>query len=471
MRILLAIHHFPPAYHGGAEWRALRTANELQRQGHEVRVVCVEALDRPEVDGLAVVRDEFEGVAVDRLLLGLPQGTVSHQRSFNSDAITQHIGRMIAVFQPDVLHLIGGYLITAGAIAAARSADVPVIVTLTDFWFLCPRITLVRSDDHLCTVPDDPLVCVRCLLNERRRYRLVDRATGGLSGGALMGWWHVAGAPRRGDAGRWNDYIIARRRELPALLHQASAVISPSRYLRDLYIRSNLNPEPFVFMRQGLEVSRWLPAAPRADDGASFHVGYIGQLSSHKGVEVLIDAFARLRATSRRPVLHIYGAVDRDPRYVAHLRRRAAAIPGVQFEGVFPNREMMRVHAGLDVLVVPSLWYENSPTVILEAYAAGTPVIVSALGGMAELVQDGISGYWFPPGDVAALARQLQRLMDDRQTLLDLRAGLPAIKTVEHEVHELVAIYCRAAHRADDADSVRPACLALPCEVAGGGAE
>ncbi len=278
----------------------------------------------------------------------------------------------------------------------------------------------------------------------------------------------MAGAPRRGDAGHWHEYIVARRRELPVLLHQASAVISPSRYLRDLYIRSNLNPEPFVFMRQGLEVSRWLPAAPRGDDGATFHVGYIGQLSAHKGVEVLIDAFARLQPTSRRPVLHILWRGRPRPPLCGPLKRRAAGIAGIQFEGVFANREMLRVHAGLDVLVVPSLWYENSPTVILEAYAAGTPVIVSALGGMAELVQDGISGYWFPPGDVAALARQLQRLMDDRQILLDLRAGLPKIKTVEQEVGELVEIYARAAGCAAPG---RPSSLALPCALAGEGAE
>ncbi len=111
---------------------------------------------------------------------------------------------------------------------------------------------------------------------------------------------------------------------------------------------------------------------------------------AHKGGGGLIEAFARLQPSSRRPVLHIYGPHDRDPRYVAHLKRRAAGQADIRFEGVFPNREMLCVHAGLDVLVVPSLWYENSPTVILEAYAAGTPVIVSALGGMAELVQDGI---------------------------------------------------------------------------------
>ena len=441
MRILLAIHHFPPAYHGGAEWRAFRTANELQRQGHTVRVVSVETLDRPDVDGLSVRHDVFEGVAVDRLDLGLPDEGVPHQYRFHNAAIADYMSDLIADFDADVVHLIGGYLITAAVISSARAAGRPVVVTLTDFWFLCPRITLVRGDGRLCHMPDEPLECVNCLLDQWRRYRIVDRVTGGLSGRALIRWWRTAGPPKRGAPARWNDYVRARRQALPHLLGQASAVISPSRFLRDLYLQRNLRPEPFFYMRQGLETARWLPAERRADDGETFHVGYIGQLEPHKGVDVLIEAFRRLIPDSRRPVLHIYGDLGRNSRYGARIRRQTRNMENVCFEGVFPNREVRRIHAGLDVLVVPSVWYENSPTVILEAYASGTPVLVSDLGGMAELVEDGVSGHTFKTGDAAALASRLQRLMDDREALERLRAGLPEIKTVEQEVGELVSIY------------------------------
>lgn len=455
MRILLAIHHFPPKYHGGAEWRAFRTANELQRQGHKVRVVAVEQLDRSGVNGLVAHHDVFDGVPVDRLELGLPLDEMPHQRSFHNAAIADYVSGVIGEFRPDVVHLIGGYLITAGVIASARAAGVPVVVTLTDFWFLCPRITLVRGDGRLCRVPDDPLECVTCLLDERRRYRVIDQATRGASAGALVKWWRAAGAPRHGAPGHWNDYITARRQTLPRLLRQASAVISPSQFLRDLYIQSGLRPEPFIFMRQGLETSRWLPATPRVDDGETFHIGYIGQMSAHKGVDVLIQAFLRLAPGVRRPVLHIYGDLDRDRRYAARVRRLAARSADIHFEGVFDNRKVRQVHAGLDVLVVPSVWYENSPTVILEAYAAGTPVLVSDLGGMAELVQDGVSGFTFSTGNAAALAGLLQRLMDHREDLEALRAGLPPVKTVEQEVGELVGVYRQVARPGDDETRVR----------------
>ncbi len=116
---------------------------------------------------------------------------------------------------------------------------------------------------------------------------------------------------------------------------------------------------------------------------------------------------------------------------------------------MFDNRKVRQVHAGLDVLVVPSVWYENSPTVILEAYAAGTPVLVSDLGGMAELVQDGVSGFTFSTGNAAALAGLLQRLMDHREDLEALRAACPPSKPWNKKWRELVGVYRQVARPGD----------------------
>jgi len=95
----------------------------------------------------------------------------------------------------------------------------------------------------------------------------------------------------------------------------------------------------------------------------------------------------------------------------------------------------------LDVVVVPSLWYENSPNVILEAFAHRTPVIVSDLGGMAELVEEGVNGLCFPPGEAASLATALRRLIEEPGLLARLRAGIKPVKTVAEEMTELQAIY------------------------------
>jgi glycosyltransferase involved in cell wall biosynthesis len=95
----------------------------------------------------------------------------------------------------------------------------------------------------------------------------------------------------------------------------------------------------------------------------------------------------------------------------------------------------------IDVIVVPSLWYENAPLVIQEAFATKTPVITTNLGGMAEAVDHGINGLLFERGDVADLARQLRRIVNEPELLDGLRAHIPTVKTIDEEVTELEANY------------------------------
>jgi glycosyltransferase involved in cell wall biosynthesis len=99
------------------------------------------------------------------------------------------------------------------------------------------------------------------------------------------------------------------------------------------------------------------------------------------------------------------------------------------------------VLAGIDVLVVPSTWYENTPLVIYSALAAGCPVIASDLGGMAEVVTDGENGLLVEPGKPEALAAELKRLTSDRQLLQKLAAGCRRPKSIEEYVAELLSVY------------------------------
>ncbi len=96
----------------------------------------------------------------------------------------------------------------------------------------------------------------------------------------------------------------------------------------------------------------------------------------------------------------------------AELRARAKN-PRTEFLGRFDNRRVGALLAEIDVLVVPSLWWENSPLTISEAFLAGVPVVVSDIGGMAEMVQEGVNGFRVPPGDSDALAAAIRRFVDD----------------------------------------------------------
>ena len=164
---------------------------------------------------------------------------------------------------------------------------------------------------------------------------------------------------------------------------------------------------------------------------------YVGRLSPEKGVDVLLQAAAQSGAPLR---------IAGDGPELASLRAKA---PGnVTFLGAVSRSEVLAEMARARALVVPSLWYEGFPMVVVEAFATGTPVIASELGGLAEIVQDQVNGALFPPGNVNLLTRKLSEILDDR--LFARRCGDSARKLFlelygpSENLRQLEAIYRRA---------------------------
>jgi glycosyltransferase involved in cell wall biosynthesis len=182
----------------------------------------------------------------------------------------------------------------------------------------------------------------------------------------------------------------------------------------------------------GIELPREdIVQAPGGQNGRSaWSFAYIGGLARQKGVHVLVDAFNGLPPSAR---LTIAGDETAFPSYCASLRSRAKH-PGIEFSGRLGRDEIWQNLRQADVLVVPSIWYETSSLVVQEAFATGTPVVAANHGALAERVQDGTDGLLTPPGDVPALRRALQRLMDEPTLLARLRRGIkPVVDLDEHE--------------------------------------
>ena len=107
----------------------------------------------------------------------------------------------------------------------------------------------------------------------------------------------------------------------------------------------------------------------------------------------------------------------------------------------FTNDEIDQVYEDIDLLAVPSIWYENSPNTILEAFAHQTPVIASNLGGMAEMVNHNQNGMLFNPGDSQDLAQKLDSILNEPQLLDNLRGNISLPNSLENEMAEMLRIY------------------------------
>jgi glycosyltransferase involved in cell wall biosynthesis len=430
MKIVLPVHHFPPGYSAGAELYTYRLARALRARDHDIEVVCIEAIDQGGVGDIQATRDHYDGIPVWRIALNLVDDRQRALHSFDHPALQGWFRSYFGQSEPDLVHLQAGYLLGVAPLHAAHDLGIPTVLTLHDYWFLCPRITLLRGDGSLCqTIPEDPAGCAWCVRLESRRYRWSDQVSNGMAG--TLAQTIALHHERRAIAQRRNTLLPA--------LHMPDAIIAPSQFLADRFA-PHVPADRLRVSRYGLDLAPFRQQQRPAPDGV-LRIGYIGQIAPHKGVHLLIDAFRRLQAPTRKIELHIYGGLDAQPAYAARLRHLAGNDRRIVFGGRIANNRVPATLMRFDVSVAPSIWYENSPLAIMEAHAAGTPVVTAALGGMAELVWHNIDGLHFKAGDATDLLRQLQRLIDEPHLVDHLRGGIATPRSIEDEMTGLLHMY------------------------------
>jgi glycosyltransferase involved in cell wall biosynthesis len=435
MKVLFVLHQYLPRHVTGTEQYARSLALGLRSRGHEVEVFAFEPRIQFEVPGQPwFERDEVvEGVPVHRVSVHPEFAANRELGDFENPIVAGMFARWLAKRQFDVVHVFHARNIGSVALTEPRGRGMKVVVHLMDFWFLCPNFLLLHRSGSLCEgPPEGGFGCMACLdpaLDEEVRALELRPELLPLQGLPPPAAGPLPTAPRRAQA------LLGRKDRLFALLADADAVIAPSRFLRAKFVAAGLPARRVQHLPYGLDPARFGAVQRDAPPGArpELHIGYVGSMSRHKGVHVLIEAVAR----SRLPVrLHLHGGLESHPEYSAELRALAADDPRVEFHGRFEPAQLGEVLAQLDCLVVPSLWYENTPFSALEALHYGLPVVASDLGGIAEVVAAEQNGLLVPHGDAQALAAALARLDRDRELVRRLAAGAK----VPHIADNLVAI-------------------------------
>jgi hypothetical protein len=165
------------------------------------------------------------------------------------------------------------------------------------------------------------------------------------------------------------------------------------------------------------------------------------RVSYHAAEDLLTKAVARLRAEGRAVTLDIWGSLEEGADYVNELRNATAGDEAIRWRGQYCGAGVWDALADLDVLAVPSRWIENSPNVILEAFAVKVPIVATRIGGIAELVEHDTNGLLFDINDVADLCRQIRRLLDEPDLLGRLSSEIAPVRTVDTEMELLVELY------------------------------
>ena len=410
MRIALIVHKLPPESLGGTQVYTWSLARALAAVGCQTWVFYpLEGITEREA---VLVR---EGVHLWRVPVppGGEGAALEFLRQFRRPRVERAFRRFLAQARPDIVHIQHLQNVSGRLVSLARGR--PRVMTLHDYWYYCANGQLVLPDRTICQQPGRGRDCARCGLAR-------------IGGGAPPCWQGALGLP-----------FAWRNRYLRRLAREVDLFISPSRFLRDRYIEQGWPAERIVVLENGLDLER---LGRRKETGLPEpagwpHFGFIGSLAWQKGGHVLIDAFAQLPATA---ALTIYGDESLFPPYVGELKARVRH-PHIRFAGRLDHRDVGEALRQLDSLVVPSVWYENSPVVIQEAYTVGVPVVASRLGALPEKVSEGITGRLFAPGDSEDLARVLVELCQHPEMLDALRGNLKAAPSIEEHAARLLDFY------------------------------
>jgi glycosyltransferase involved in cell wall biosynthesis len=428
MNVLMVVHQFLPRHVAGSEIYTYRLAQALQARGQRVHLFFTEIRnDRPQYE---LTRGTFDGI---------PYFEAVHNRSFASFRHTYRDSEMERLFgtvldatAPDVVHLQHLHLHSIGYIDIACRRSLPVLYTLHEYLLMCLNEgRLLRPGMTLCTGPE-PDACARCAAvafpssatdelppSPLRRFGAKLRLALGLA---------TAGS-RNGDARAFGPAVRLRSREIQAAIDKVDLFVSPSRFLRQRFIDAGMiPPDRIIHSDNGFFTAPF--SHIRNTQSQTLRVGYLGTIAEHKGVHLIIDAFRDIHEPGIE--CRIYGDPDVFPAYTRQLLARGTPA-AVRYMGRIENERVADALADLDLLIVPSVWFENSPLTIHEAYLAGLPVLTSDCGGMTELVEHGKGGLHFRTGDAADLRRQLLRLLHEPGLLASLRRHRPAVKTIEEE--------------------------------------
>ena len=206
--------------------------------------------------------------------------------------------------------------------------------------------------------------------------------------------------------------------------------VSPSEFLRQRYIAWGLKPEQIVVIENGQPDEPTLPSRPLAEGETRNRFGFFGQINPYKGLDVILEALTQLPKKERKKIaLEVHGAnlEQQQPEYqkkIERLREPLIKQGVVQWLGPYQPHELRQRMAGVDWVVIPSIWWENSPMVIQEAFVCGRPLIVSDIGGMHEKVRNGVDGLHVGTGSIFGWGRVFADATKDPALWEELRAGI-----------------------------------------------
>lgn len=411
LRLLVLAHNHPDLQPGGTEVVARSLFRSLRDGPSGVDGLFLAAVSAAYRDAKpGTLLQAAPGGHADEALIRLPHFDRFFLSQIDTHGLAATLVPLMGQLRPDIIHLHHPLQFGVETIALLRRLaprQAKIVLTLHDYFALCPREgQLLTTDGRLCAVPT-PDACRRCLPD------------------------------------RTATDLMLRQISLRDACDSVDAILSPSEFLKERFVSAGWAADRISVVANAAPVTDG-PVGHRlvAPGEARNRFAFFGHINRFKGSLIALKASAQLSASGVAHKLALHGGTAFQPEtFLTEFRTALALAPDARHHGIYSAAEMPARIANADWVVVPSIWYENAPLVVLEALHHRRPVICGDAGGMAELVRNGLDGLHAPIGDSEGWCDVMRRAATDPHLWQDVVNTMRAPRSVHQAAAAHLDLY------------------------------
>ncbi len=406
MRMLIVTHGFPPKEITGTEQHSYILAKELMKN-NEVHV-----FSRSDGTDYHKSIESYDNIPISRINTPKMSSRIKFEDTYLDDHVAETFSNLLDKFRPDIIHVQHCIALGFSLLETAIKKNIPILLFLHDFFFMCHNINLLKPDSKRCTGPRNEKYCMDCISAYEPSLAKNDSQEIGIK-----------------------KYQYANE-----ILSKINCIATPSEFVKELFVKNFPSISEIIVLPLGLDFSfqkKFVRKKMR-----KFIFGYLGALGPHKGVHFLIEAFKNMNMNNVE--LRIHGGGE--PKYQEEIQQ--IANKNIFFFGPYPHDRLAEILSEIDVLVLPSLCNESYSFTIREALAVGIPVITSDLRSQSDAIKEGHNGLHYENGNMSDLKTKLELIAKDKQLYQKLseNAIRTHITSIHEQVKQLESLYYKISH-------------------------
>ena len=446
MKILIVVHTFFPKYLGGTEVCVSELSSRFQKKGDQVKILTTDPLsDSNTYQSTISTHNNIEVVTINKDI----RKYSSFKETYKDDKTLKSFRNIIKEFQPDVIHYHHLMHLSLDYIKIAKDKNIPQVVTLHDFWFQCLTHQRVTTSGKLCQSFDSKK-CTKCLsdilnagpivnttfslngfINDHHKIEYLknisNKLISRLQGKILY----------QTNLSKYQKLVLDRNDLIKKSLSQVDLVIYPTKFLANEFKKWGLKTKTEITSSDGINTLLFKDFKRNKSNTIRF--GYIGSIIPNKGLDMVLKAWPKLVSGSYN--LKIYGNLLTDKKYSSYIQNLSKGLKNIEFCGNFPFKDISKIYSNIDVLIVPSRWFENAPLVLRNALQTGTSVIATNLGSMPELIKHNVNGFLYENENVNDLAKLMNHVIKNKAILMRMENEAIPQKSIEDNANELLTYY------------------------------